>query len=395
VRKVIHQLRFSLPQVFRVQEIALALEQDSALKMLFVSPNFPPAHAEGQTGGIISNRSLIHALAGFAQVTVLSFDPRHSDQEFDPEPFSVVHRPAPHWRAIELFMHWQDLVRHETSAVIEKLGNVDCLLATTSVLAAFDVSQRETSRCAIVRAFENFGLQCRWVPARSRVRLGKSQIIRMFRDARHLKQADAVLTNSSFMQRAISERFKISAKKIHVLTQTADVTPQSVEAPKYTVGFVNRGPEKNLKFVANLARKAPDLRFLVFGSAVDLPENAPSNLERKGWQSNRNLLFSSAAIWLVPSLWAEPFGRVSIEAQAANRAVLVAETGGLPETVFRSDFRIAGLDPDEWIARIRTLLRLTQEEIEKNGRQIRDRFSADEHDWRIRQLFSELISRSD
>jgi len=83
-------------------------------------------------------------------------------------------------------------------------------------------------------------------------------------------------------------------------------------------------------------------------------------------------MFASAKVWIVPSLWAEPFGRVSIEAQAAQRAVLVADSGGLPETVGEPSFLMPGYDADEWLERIMTLMQLDTVVLQKNAQKIQD-----------------------
>ena len=73
-------------------------------------------------------------------------------------------------------------------------------------------------------------------------------------------------------------------------------------------------------------------------------------------------MYSRAVIWIVPSKWAEPFGRVSIEAQAAGRRVLVSDRGGLPETVPTPDYIVPGFDKTVWADRISDALQTTRRE---------------------------------
>lgn len=110
-------------------------------------------------------------------------------------------------------------------------------------------------------------------------------------------------------------------------------------------------------------------------------------MEVRGWESDRSVMFASAKVWIVPSLWEEPFGRVSIEAQAANRPVLVIKKGGLPETVANQKYVISGFNVEAWLDRIRILLSLPGEEIERNGSLVRHRFSREAHDQRIGEIF--------
>lgn len=52
----------------------------------------------------------------------------------------------------------------------------------------------------------------------------------------------------------------------------------------------------------------------------------------RGWQADMAALYPALDILAVPSLYPEPFGRVSVEAQAAGVPVVSSLAGGLPET---------------------------------------------------------------
>lgn len=360
--------------------------------IIFVTQFFPPYSSEHHTGGTISNRRMLWALSEFYDIVILSFDSSDDSQIFDNEPFTVVHRPAPKLRAPGLIHRWLDFVRTETRSVIESHSIPAAIIATTSSLAAFDVAPPGTRRIAVVRAYENFGPMCPWIPPRERVSLAKLAIVRRFQDGRLMRSADAILTNSQFMRAAVSKRFAISPEKVHVLLQFADVSGTLLPAPNNTVGFVNRGSVKNLPFLLELAQLSPDLRYVIYGQKSGLPQNLPQNVTFCGWCANRSEMFASAAVWIVPSLWAEPFGRVSIEAQAANRAVLVADTGGLPETVTDSRFRIAGFSHDAWLERIRKLMTLPVSELEQNGMHVRRAYSQERHGEIIMKTIERILA---
>ena len=362
--------------------------------ILFVTQFLPDPNGAGNTGGTISNINMLRTLAQKHAVKVLAFDSKVSQDSFVDEPFQVVLRPAPAWRAPGLFRNWLDFVRAETNAAFCVDPTPDVLIATTSTLAAFDVCPPGTTRIALVRAYENFGLGCRWVPVRQKFKLGKQAAVRRFQDGRLIRSADAVVTNSQFMKRAISERFGIDVAHIYVFLQACGVDAAKDAAPEGTIGFVTRGPEKGLSFVLDLASRSPDLRYFIYGHEGGRPNVLPSNVDWRGWASDRNAMFASAKLWLVPSRWAEPFGRVSIEAQGSNRAVLVASTGGLQETVQNPLFCINGFDPDLWLGRIRSLLQLAPDAIQNNGMQIRERFSSAAHDARLLSVMEDVLSES-
>jgi glycosyltransferase involved in cell wall biosynthesis len=360
---------------------------------LFVTQFFPPADEYHQTGGTISNRNLIRFLARDNEVTVLTFDPSAEPKRFFKEPFQVIQRVPPLWDAYGLLLYWQRFVRQQTIKAIETSRPPNFLIATTSTLAAFDVAPTSTICLAVVRAFENFGWRCNLVPWRSRLNLAKGAILRRFEDGRLMRRADGVLTNSAFMSEAIASRFEIPTNRIHVLRQQIDFSPTIERPPKDTVGFVHRGPDKNIAYVLDLARKAPDLSFLVYGHSSGLPADLPGNMSVVGWATNRASMFASARLWLIPSLWAEPFGRVSIEAQAAKRAVLVANRGGLSETVADPRYLIDGFEAEAWLKRMRDLLSLSETELEETGDRIQKIFSAAAHDNSIQAAIGIIKNR--
>lgn len=359
---------------------------------LFCTQFFPGESARNRTGGIISNLNLLRSLASMADVRVLSFDATAAAADFDSEPFSVISRPGPGWGAAEIFRYWLPFVRAQVEDVLRQISVPDAVVATTSSLAAFDVVPAGVKRIAIIQAFENFGFNCPWVPWRSRISLAKGAILRRLQDRRLLRSADAIFTNSKFMRDAISRRFEIDPSRIYILPQQVDVTPSTIGAPPRTIGFVHRGADKNIALIDDIARLAPDLKFFVYGHNSGFPKNLPGNVELKGWSVDRSAMFGSAALWLVPSLWAEPFGRVSIEAQAAERPVLVADCGGLPETVSDIRYRIGGYDPADWLDRIRLLLTLPRKELAVNGAQVRTKFSQEAHDVSIAKTLATIFN---
>ena len=58
-------------------------------------------------------------------------------------------------------------------------------------------------------------------------------------------------------------------------------------------------------------------------------------LKYLGWIPYEEVLkyFSKSSITVVPSHWAEPFGRTSLEAGSRGNAVIISNRGGLPETI--------------------------------------------------------------
>lgn len=361
--------------------------------MMFFTRYLPPDGASDNTGGTVSNRNFFRALASERSVTIVSMDSVNADPAaFASEPYTTRHYPAPRWRAWDLIRHWPGFVAQVFNQAVKQDGKPDLVVATTSGLEVFSVVPEGIPKAAIIRAYEEFGLHCPWVPLRQRFNLAKNAVVQRFSRTSLLRKADYILINSEFMKSAVSQRFTIPKDRLIVLPQLCDVTPRpKIAPPANSIGFVHRGPDKNVKLVLALAERAPDLRFFIYGHTHDLPSELPSNVEVKGWAADRDSMFASAALWLVPSLWAEPFGRVSMEAQAANRPVLVADKGGLPETVEDSRYKIAGYEPERWLERMRLLLQLPRKEVEENGARVRARFSRERHDAAVLAAFDRIM----
>lgn len=360
--------------------------------VLFVTQFLKHKNQGGQTGGTISNYIFLKSLAKMRAVKVLSFD-SCTDQvkAFADDGIEVYSVPPPHWRGLQLVVNWVDFVKRETSAFVRQHGMPSDIVVTTSSLPALDIVRNSdaTKRWVIVQAYENFGLMPPMVPFQTRMKLAKSAIVRRFSDKRHMHQTDGVITNSEFMRQMIVRRFGLEPSRVRIVSQVCDMqaVPRSFLDAGSTIGFVNRGADKNFPFVLDMAKRAPDLTFLVYGHTSELGKDLPANIVIKGWATDRAAMFDSAALWLMPSAWPEPFGRVSIEAQAASRPVLVVNSGGLPETVTDARYTMEGFDPDAWLLAIRAALLLPLAVVEKNARKIREKFSQSMHDAQLREIF--------
>jgi glycosyltransferase involved in cell wall biosynthesis len=352
----------------------------SRSRVQFVTPLLVGEGAPGQTGGTLSNLHLLRALATRAEVRVLTLQAALDPATFAGEPFTVTHRPAPAWRGLALAARWTPHVRAVTRDLLAAHA-ADLVVATTSTLAALDAAI-PSRRVAVVQAFENFG----WRPpagvsARTRADLAKTWLVNGCADARRVRDADAVVVTSAYMRSAVEGRFGVPAERIWLVPQVADlptVAPVPAAAPP-VVGFVNRGADKGLPFVVRLARAAPDLTFLVYGHGAVEGGDVPPNVRLAGWAADRAAMFASASVWIVPSTWPEPFGRVAMEAVCAGRAVLVSDRGGLPEAVEDAACVVRGFDVPAWVARIREALRASAPARAARAQRARARWSTERH----------------
>lgn len=101
----------------------------------------------------------------------------------------------------------------------------------------------------------------------------------------------------------------------------------------------------------------------------------------QGWARDMRPLYAAMDAFAVPSEWLEPFGRVSIEAQACGIPVLASRIGGLPETLHegKSGMLVAPGDVAAWrdaLIAVCDLPPASREELGTEGvRFVRERFA--------------------
>ncbi len=103
-------------------------------------------------------------------------------------------------------------------------------------------------------------------------------------------------------------------------------------------GFIGRlDPSKGIEKVIGAAKLRPELRWVIAGDGrpdyVDsLRRSAPSNVEFLG-KVRPTSFFARINVLVIPSLWAEPLGRVAIEAYMHGVPVVSSGLGGLGDIV--------------------------------------------------------------
>ncbi|MBB3344863.1 glycosyltransferase family 4 protein [Luteimonas sp. RC10] len=104
------------------------------------------------------------------------------------------------------------------------------------------------------------------------------------------------------------------------------------------IGFIGRLDEsKGIESILEAMRSMPSRQLLVAGEGrsdyvAQLHRKSPSNVEFLGRRSPDDF-FKEIDLLLVPSLWAEPLGRVVLEAYSFGVPVVAAKIGGLKDIV--------------------------------------------------------------
>jgi len=100
--------------------------------------------------------------------------------------------------------------------------------------------------------------------------------------------------------------------------------------------LINPSVWKGIDIFLALADRCPDLPFLAVPGWGTTPKDrhalaARSNIEVIEWQADVDEIWARTRVLLAPSVWAENFGMVALEAGLAGIPVLASDQGGLPE----------------------------------------------------------------
>ena len=178
--------------------------------------------------------------------------------------------------------------------------------------------------------------------------------------ARH--QARRIVTVSEFSKFELVERLGIGQDRItvignawqHMLDIEADMDVfaehPEIARGKYYYTLGSRAPHKNLRWVAEVARRNPDEFFVVAGKVWDdKGGGAPTapNLLYVGYVSDEQskALMTCCKAFLHPSLY-EGFGIPPLEAASCGAPIVVSTAGSLPEVFGRYAAYVSPYDYD-------------------------------------------------
>ncbi|MBA3559937.1 MAG: glycosyltransferase family 4 protein [Gemmatimonadaceae bacterium] len=155
-----------------------------------------------------------------------------------------------------------------------------------------------------------------------------------------------IVTNSEATRRFLTaDGIDVSAVLSHG-TEVRD--PRPPLSPPPTVSFAGRlvrekGVDILLHAFAKIVQELPDARLLIAGDGPERDNvhrlarklGIASSVDMTGHLSRDVLEQTCEAAWVqaVPSLWAEPFGIVAVEAMMRGRAVVATAGGGLSEII--------------------------------------------------------------
>jgi glycosyltransferase involved in cell wall biosynthesis len=126
--------------------------------------------------------------------------------------------------------------------------------------------------------------------------------------------------------------------------------------PKY-ITFLRPKIHKGVDIFLKIADSMPEKEFLVVGDTDRLKDlKARKNVRYVPWTADVKRFYAQTKVLLIPSIWHEPFSRVSLEAMCNGIPCIASNRGGLPEAVGNAGIVIKNLfDIKSWVNAINKL----------------------------------------
>jgi len=213
----------------------------------------------------------------------------------------------------------------------------------------------DVKTCCLLRSYENI-----YNHREDKGLLGKlnrkiEKVLFFKQDIESLRASSLVVTNSEFLRSFFKKRFAIESTVVYP-SLSGEFKKKDIKKID-VVGVVNPSAAKGFNTTLEIAKKMKDKKFFYYGKKPKnehLFEGVNKNIFFKGWKESISNVYSEVDIIIVPSLWEEPFGKVSVEAISFGVLPIISKKGGLPETV-DNDERLMIDDAgsvQKWIERI-------------------------------------------
>lgn len=320
------------------------------MKILFVSPTYRASDNGAVGGGEKSNILLMEWLAKRGhEVVVVAKDAGLIQKEMLVNGVRVIAAERYQSRIINFVMGIADFKKKLRRC--EQCFSPDVVLtATDFVPYAVKFARRLNVPVGVfIRAYENFEGHATFS------KKIKSFLLGDFHE-KGLGCLDFAIPNSKFMDAYFKARVPgVLTQVIYPPVDVAKFPEQGAVKEKYIV-MVGTSHKKGISTFIQLAKDIPHAKFKILGAPSDLKVSELPNLTVSGWVDVIAEFQHRSRLVLVPSLWAEPFGRVAVEALLSGVPVLVSDKGGLPEAVGHNQLRVVSGSYQKWRERVEDFL---------------------------------------
>ena len=158
-----------------------------------------------------------------------------------------------------------------------------------------------------------------------------------------LRKAAGIVTPSRYLKDYIARWGKLEAINPPILFYGTGPFPNLASFDAGSVTMVNPCASKGIDIFLELARRMPNVAFAAIPTWGTTREDRIAleglpNVSLLAPVDDIDEFLKRSRIVLVPSLWAEAFGRISIEAMLRGIPVLASNVGGLPEAKLGIDY---------------------------------------------------------
>ncbi|MGF1760320.1 glycosyltransferase family 4 protein [Photobacterium sagamiensis] len=175
------------------------------------------------------------------------------------------------------------------------------------------------------------------------------------KNSKSLIRSDIVLANSNYISDLLKKQESITPRVIYPFTQTEGKMQTDLCKAKY-ITMVGDSGVKGIDTFLKIANLMPREQFRVVGR--NLQKKQQGNILFHPFFRDVADMYSTSKLLLVPSIWQEAFGKVSVEAASHGIPVIVSNRGGLPETVCSNELIVQDyLNPLSWQSRINKILK--------------------------------------
>jgi glycosyltransferase involved in cell wall biosynthesis len=222
---------------------------------------------------------------------------------------------------------------------------------------------------------------------------------------------DAVLANSEATARRLRADGMACDAALHAGIPEMPARPPLRDPP--TAAFAGRlvrekGVDVLLRAFARSLQRVPEARLLVFGTGPEernlvalagkLGLGRALSIRGRVDHTRMDAVLAGAWVQVVPSLWAEPYGRVALEAHMRGTAVIATKGGGLEEIVSDGVTGRLVLPGDvEALAEALATLLQDRDEAERLGAEGRRRACSELSEGafldRLERIYADLLAR--
>jgi len=169
--------------------------------------------------------------------------------------------------------------------------------------------------------------------------------------------------DTEYRRKKVNELSDLFIYNSHYMKNKNELMPGEVVYNPIDIDKIKKRDKESGKvlFIGNVTRRKGahllsniieglDVKLHLIGDGYLLPDIKGNNIIKHGRMEYEEVLahLSTSEILLVPSLWAEPFGRVAVEGMASGNTVLVSDKGGLPEVVNKAGVVIKNQEVKNW-----------------------------------------------